>query len=112
MPYIKDENSRRKELVLGVPAQTAGELNYQIFQYIKYNLSVNLDIIRQYMRKFVGKTPNYQRYNDLSGCIICCYREVYRRLNLDASYLFDLLDEYNKEIDNYEDKKRDENGEV
>ena len=112
MPYIKDENGRRQQLAEGADAQSAGELNYQIFRYVKYSPKVDITIIRAFLSQFVGRTPNYQKYNDLTGAVVCCYLEIKRRLGKEADYLLDLLEEYSDEIARYEDLKITENGDV
>ena len=40
MPYIKANDGRREALRNGEPALSAGELNYQIFYYIKHYVCV------------------------------------------------------------------------
>lgn len=116
MPYIKDENGRRKELREGVIAQTAGELNFKIFAYLKYNTALSLVnknyIVKQFVIEFLGKKPNYQKYNDMTGCLIRCAKEVQRRLKQDASFLLKIMISYDEEIVKYEDKKILENGDV
>ncbi len=117
MPYIKDENGRRKELRDGDVAKSAGELNYQIFAYIKnsqyqgQNDFYIIQIIR-YVEQFLGETPNYQKYNDMVGCLNCCYKEVKRRLEHDIPYLLKIIEMYQPEINIYEDIKIKENGDV
>jgi len=113
MPYIKSKE-RREKLRNGNTAQNAGELNYQLFYYYKhYNTSIEiLSKIEIAVKNFLGDKPNYQKYNDLTGVLVRCHREINRRLKLNAKCLLDLLNSYDKEIANYEDKKRDENGDV
>ena len=77
MPYIKKDNGRREALQRGESALNAGELNYQIFYYVKHAKSwskdgycikyrqMDLAIIKQLVDNFLGKKPNYQRYNDI-----------------------------------------------
>jgi len=116
MPYIKADDGRREKLQKGEPALTAGELNYQIFYYYKYRcrLSDEVDkaLIKEYVDQFLGKKPSYQRYNDMTGCLIRCAREVKRRLGILAMALLDIIDSYDQEIADYEDKKVIENGDV
>ena len=120
MPYIKDEKNRRAELRLGNPAKIAGELNYQIFTHVKYD-EFDINVIKSYVKNFLGKTPNYQRYNDITGALGRCCMEIQRRLknenNQDEIYnivedIIDVLASYDKEIDDYEDLKIIENGDV
>ena len=114
MPYIKDENNRREELRNDSYADTAGELNFQIFAYVKKcgNNAVCYAQIEDYISVFLGRNPNYQRYNDMTGAIIRCYKEINRRLGFKLSGLLEILDSYDKEIDDYENLKIVENGDV
>jgi hypothetical protein len=120
MPYIKSNNNRREKLQQGEPAKNAGELNYQIFYYIKhyYNpdegLSANFKRqIEIYVENFLGAAPNYQKYNDMTGCLIRCKKEVERRLGFrSADFLECIMERYDDEIAEYEDKKIIENKDV
>lgn len=114
MPYISRLDNRRQELIDGDTARNAGELNFQIFAYVKKcgNNSICYAQIIDYVNAFLGVSPNYQKYNDLTGALICCYKELKRRLNIDCKYLLFLLYSYDKEIADYEDKKIIENGDV
>lgn len=123
MPYIKDENNRRQELKDGAVAETAGELNFQIFTYVKYQcldhkIVDELKII-DYCKSFLGKNPNYQRYNDVVGCLYLCEKELKRRSR--SSHIFrpsyeypvaELIDLFLSQIYNYEDEKIVTNGDV
>jgi hypothetical protein len=113
MPYISVKDDRREKLRKGESALIAGELNYQIFYYVKHN-SDKIDklIIEDFIEQFLGEKPNYQRYNDMTGALIRCYAEIEKRLNIDAEILLDILASYNDEIAQYEDKKIIENGDV
>ena len=126
MPYIKANDGRREALRKGEPALSAGELNYQIFYYVKhldnkeplfFNDEANIDIIKETVKKFVdhflGKQPNYQRYNDMTGCLIRCYKEIKRRLNIYLKDMFiTIMERYDDEIAKYEDTKIISNGDV
>jgi len=124
MPYIKSDDDRREKLRAGKPALTAGELNYQIFYYVKHNYIDNLCVnggltdkiiksrIEDYVNEFLGDNPNYQRYNDMTGALIRCYVEIKRRLNIEADVLLEIAGSYDDEIAKYEDKKIAENGDV
>jgi hypothetical protein len=116
MPYIKADDGRRQALREGDTALVAGELNYQIFYYVKHNdvkpETFHIDIIKGFVDHFLGVKPNYQAYNDMTGALIRCYSEVQRRLNIDADYLLDLCASYNDIINAYEDVKIGENGDV
>jgi hypothetical protein len=116
MPYIKDENNRREELRDGAVALNAGELNYKIFTYIKdclaKNLSPRISTIKYFVDIFLGKNPNYQRYNDMTGCLIRCRKEVQRRFGLEAKGLKKVMESYDQEIADYEEEKIIENGDV
>jgi len=124
MPYIKNENHRREALQIGEPALTAGELNYQIFYYVKHNWIESNDkeleeIIEKYTNQFLGDKPNYQRYNDMTGALIRCGKEIERRLDYDKydveglrTLLEYIMENYDDKIAEYEDKKILENGDV
>lgn len=116
MPYIKDINGRRKELRNGAVAQNAGELNFKIFAYLKQHTPLckcnREHEIEQFVKEFLGEKPNYQKYNDMTGCLVRCAKEVQRRLNQNASFLIEIMKSYDKEIEIYEDKKIKENGDV
>lgn len=114
MPYISKNDNRREELRNGKPALNAGELNYQIFYYVKHCKGVPCYAqIIDYVDQFVGDNPNYQRYNDMTGCLIRCYKEIQRRLNINLKDKFtEIMEKYDKEIEIYEDKKIKENSDV
>lgn len=116
MPYISKNDDRREELRKGDSALLAGELNYQIFYYIKYHKAVSDNVkygrIKLFVDNFLGVKPNYQRYNDMTGAILRCYKEIERRLGTEATVLIDLLESYDDEINKYEDIKIAENGDV
>jgi len=117
MPYISKEDGRREALRNEERALTAGELNYQIFYHVKhckiweFNTALR-EKIQGFVSQFMGETPNYQKYNDLTGVLIRCYKEVKRRLHIDVPYLLEMLGNLDKEIADYEDKKIEENGDV
>ncbi len=120
MPYIKSDDGRRKALRNGEPALIAGELNYQIFYYIKH-INEHYDIenewciedIKRFVEQFLGRKPNYQRYNDMAGCLSLCYKEIKRRLKIDVKDLLSgIMESYDDEIVKYEKKKIIENGDV
>ena len=114
MPYIKDENNRRLELRNGAIAQNAGDLNCQIFSYVKYceDRPIDKSMIETYVKNFLGDKPNYQKYNDMTGCLVCCGKEIGRRLGFILPMLLDILDSYDEEINDYEEEKIIENGDV
>jgi len=115
MPYIKADDGRREALRKGEPALSAGELNYQIFYFVKhvdYGIGVE-SIIRGYVEQFLGAKPNYQRYNDMTGALIRCGKEISRRLHKNIGYyLEELMESYDEQIAIYEDLKISENGDV
>lgn len=119
MPYIKNDE-RRILLQRGEVAQTAGELNYQIFVYVKNVSYFNMSPIYKYVKDFIGVKPNYQKYNDVTGCLYRCSKEIERRNpnpccitnQVFACHLLKLLDTFDEEINIYEDKKILENGDV
>ena len=112
MPYIKADDNRRETLRNGEPALMAGELNYQIFYYIKHADKVEISVIYSFVQQFLGDKPNYQKYNDMTGALIRCAKEVERRLNKKSNYLYRLMEYFDNEIAIYEDIKCKENGDV
>jgi hypothetical protein len=118
MPYIKANDGRREALRTGktIPIN-AGELNYLMFYLVKHFFDaydntewvINIKLILQ---EFLGETPNYQRYNDMTGAVVRCYRELKRRHNILADFLIEAMDEFDEEIAKYEDKKIAENTDV
>lgn len=118
MPYIESKSDRRIQLRDGAIAQTAGELNYQCFYYVKHNYNIDnleeLEVeIRRYVDKFLGSNPNYQRYNDMTGALIRCAKEIRRRLKISIGTLFvKIMENYDKEINEYEDIKIHDNDDV
>jgi len=117
MPYIKSGDGRREALQRGEPALLAGELNYQIFYYVKhlpkYHYSIDVEgQIKQYVKQFLGEKPNYQKYNDFVGALINCWIEIKRRLGIEADVLLLIIESYSEEIAKYEDEKIISNGDV
>lgn len=128
MPYIKSNDGRREKLQNGDTALNAGELNYQIFYYYKYRGRITESIetesgkkyvavvdkitIKDFVDQFLGKKPNYQKYNDMTGCLVRCAKEVKRRLGINADILIKIMDSYDREIDLYENEKIVSNGDV
>ena len=117
MPYIESKTNRRALLMAEDPAESAGELNYQIFFYIKHfykkdNPLELKSLIEAFVKQFLGDKPSYQRYNDMSGALILCRKEIKRRLDLDISFLLDIINSYDEEIANYETLKCEINGDV
>jgi hypothetical protein len=124
MPYISSKDDRREKLRNGEPALTAGELNYQIFYYVKYHymendITASEIIISNFVAQFLGNKPNYQKYNDMTGALIRCGKEIQRRLNNDYAIitfhlelLEKVMESYDDEIAKYEDLKCQENGDV
>ena len=119
MPYIKKDDGRREALQNGDIARNAGELNYQIFYYVKNNYyETSADVLKRtivkFVSDFVGDTPNYQQYNDMTGALVRCAKEIERRLDIKelTNYLVDIMESYDREIARYEEKKIIENGDV
>ena len=114
MPYINQVDGRREVLRKGASALSAGELNYQIFRYIKHHYKEFCkEVIEYNVNNFLGENPNYQRYNDMVGCLILCGKEIKRRLNIDLRKMFKkIIDSYDDEIAKYEDTKIEQNGDV
>ena len=108
IPYIKANDGRREALRNGDTAQTAGELNYQIFFFVKHAQDIlNKKLIEGFVKNFLGEKKSYQKYNDMTGALIRCYLEIQRRLNIDADILIEICSSYDDEIAKYEDIKRD-----
>jgi hypothetical protein len=123
MPYISAKDDRREKLRNGEPALLAGELNYQIFYYVKHcyigrrveeilSIPSMTSKIKEFVKQFLGEKPNYQRYNDMTGALIRCYVEIKRRLSVDADILLEIAGSYDDEIAKYEDEKIISNGDV
>jgi hypothetical protein len=122
MPYIKSGDGRREALQRGEPALNAGELNYQIFYFVKHNYLHTIltpkeygDKLIYFVNQFLGDNPNYQRYNDMTGALIRCQKELERRLKLprdESGILIILMNCYDNKIAEYEDLKCTENGDV
>ena len=115
MPYISKNDDRREKLRNREPALNAGELNYQIFYYVKHNQPINFfkqKTIYNFVKQFLGDKPTYQKYNDMTGCLIRCAIELGRRLDFNAGILIDVVESYDDEIAKYEDLKISENGDV
>ena len=120
MPYIKSGDGRREALQRGEPALTAGELNYQIFYYVKHTTmctmcspnGILIEDIEGFVKQFLGEKPNYQKYNDMTGALINCYIEIKRRLGIEVDDLLLIIESYSEEIAKYEDTKILENGDV
>jgi len=116
MPYISAKDDRREKLRNGEPALIAGELNYQIFYFVKHNLAIADNClygqIKAYVVNFLGEKPNYQRYNDMTGRLIRCSKELKRRLGIDTTVLISIMEFYDDEIAKYEDLKCSQNGDV
>lgn len=114
MPYIKSED--RVRIRNGELPMTAGELNFKIFDYVKSCLeceySPKESVIIKFVKEFIGNKPNYQRYNDMTGCLVRCQKEIQRRLGFEFKFLINLMESYDKEIADYEDVKIAENGDV
>jgi hypothetical protein len=113
MPYISANDDRREKLRNGESALTAGELNYQIFYYVKHNKLKDGWHLKELVNQFLGEKPNYQKYNDMTGCLVRCYKEIKRRkVSHYTNILLEVMDSYDDEIAKYEDKKIEENGDV
>jgi len=114
MPYISAKDDRREKLRNGEPALLAGELNYQLFYYFKHhNATFCRSEVSGLVEQFLGAKPNYQKYNDMTGALIRCAKEIRRRLPLKSEIiLLEIMDSYDDEIAKYEDLKIKENGDV
>lgn len=120
MPYIESKE-RREKLRKGDAALNAGELNYQIFYYIKHQEKNSLNservyfVIKGFVDEFLKDKISYQKYNDMTGALIRCYKELDRRLNISYSILQilkNVMNSYDNEIAKYEDIKIQQNGEI
>ena len=123
MPYIKANDGRREALRKGEPALNAGELNYQIFYYVKHHyyntlFDVQYDTIKKFVEQFLWQGKNYQRYNDMTGALLRCSIELARRLGgyskvkISIKAILEVSKSYDNEIAIYEDKKIIENSDV
>lgn len=112
MPYISAKDDRREKLRNGEPALIAGELNYQIFYYVKNEDYPAYSVIKAFVDNFLGEKPNYQKYNDMTGCLIRCHKEIKRRLNYNVGLILNIMASYDDEIAKYEDTKIKQNGDV
>ena len=120
MPYISATDGRRKALREGDTALIAGELNYQIFYFVKHSADAGLLnrkwIIEMFVKNFIGKKPNYQKWNDMTGCLVCCSKEIKRRIQPTDEQALEIIAEvlasYDKRIAIYEDEKILQNSDV
>jgi len=113
MPYIKSDDGRREKLKLGARAENAGELNFQLFAYLReVGEMYNIVKMVSYVNEFLGLSPNYQRYNDMVGCLTCCQKELFRRTDFTCLVLTEIRDMYDQQIADYEDLKIKLNGDV
>ena len=120
MPYIKSNDGRRQALQKGSLALTAGELNYEMFYYIKhqappYDSERVYYVLKSMVVQFLGENPNYQKYNDMTGALIRCAFEIERRMpekKEATDILLKIMLSYNDEINKYEDLKIQENTDV
>ena len=87
-------------------------MNYQIFYYAKHHDFIPAMTVIHFVENFLGTKPNYQKYNDMTGCLVLCAKEIKRRLDKNADILYQILDHYDAEIARYEDKKCSDNGDV
>jgi len=98
MPYIKKED---RELIDG-RGDFTGMDGLDTFIYKMRTISTNFPdpgtlnyIITRLVVWYLGKSPNYERYNAVIGVLECAKQELYRR-----------------QIAPYEDEKCEENGDV
>jgi hypothetical protein len=126
MPYINSKDGRREALQKGDIARTAGELNYQIYQYTinvktfpcEYHRGFRVQSVHIWEKNVIGLvsrflcfSPNYQKYNDMTGALIRCQKELYRRRKIIVN-LEKISNLWDEEIAQYEDIKIIENGDV
>ena len=69
------------------------------------------------VQQFLGEKPNYQKYNDMTGALVRCGKELNRRIGTAFAhymqqFLLELMESYDDQIDIYEDLKIKENGDV
>ena len=69
-------------------------------------------VIEIFVEQFLGEKPNYQKWNDMTGALIRCKKELERRLKINAWFLTDIMESYDQTIADYEDIKIKENGDV
>ena len=81
-----------------------------------YGESTEYAIIYTFVKRFLGDKPNYQKYNDMTGALIRCKKEIERRLSDTSLYrisiLKEIMESYDEQIAKYEDLKINENGDV
>lgn len=94
MPYISKE--RRECLIQDINPCTPGELNFILtFIILEYLESLKEVVPSSGLIKAQLLPNRYKDYNEIIGVLECCKLEIYRRL-----------------VASYEDKKKEENGDV
>lgn len=119
MPYIAGKE-RRAELRGGAIAQNAGELNYQISKRVISQSNERghtiLEDMAHYLEQYLGKTPNYQKWNDIIGVLVCSSEELLRRELIEPRTYYDynklICQIYDNYIAPYEDSKIISNGDI
>jgi len=79
---------------------------------INFNHKDYYNQIKKYVDKFLGWKPNYQKYNDMTGALIRCKKEIERRLEYSGKILVKIMNTYDDEIAKYEDTKIIQNSDV
>ena len=117
MPYITPEE--RKQLFLGKKPSTPGQLNYVITLLALKLKDYPVDLrrgIRDAILEYLGGRASYTLFNGVMGVLECARLEYVRRAGWDV-YIDDAFDSFEKRfysefIAPYEDKKKEENGDV
>ncbi len=117
MPYITPEE--RKQLFLGKKPSTPGQLNYVITLLALKLKDYPVDLrrgIRDAILEYLGGRASYTLFNEVMGVLECARLEFLRRVGYDV-YINDSFDSmekwlYTQFIGPYEDKKKEENGDV
>ena len=111
IPYIDAES--RKQIKLGRPPLTAGELNYILCIVVLSGCLTEADLM-QICMSYIGHTKcDYQHMNDVVGALDGAFREIIRRT---GRWMFILPDTkrrfQRKVVAPYEDRKIRENGDI
>jgi len=117
LPYITPEE--RKKLFNGKKPSTPGQLNYAITLLVLNLKDYPVDMrrgIREAILDYLGDRASYTLFNEVMGVLECARLEYVRRAGWDV-YVDDAFDGLEKRfylefIASYEDKKKEENGDV
>jgi hypothetical protein len=116
MPYITQDE--RKQIALGKPPSTPGQLNYVITRLVIESSigTLKAHIIEEILLYSNGKPQSYTLFNEIMGVLECVIKEYRRRVCFDVyiDSVFEVLKEefYSQYVGPYEDKKIEQNGDV